>query len=148
MAYEVNEVAFAARPTLVVPATTTWPEFPALWRELMDEVFACLRAGGIERGCPPMMLYHDDVPRVEVGVELRAPAPPLTGRVAASTVPAGRVATTVHYGDYGRLGEAHQAVHDWCAAHDRPMTRTRWEIYGPHREDPAEVVTEVFWLLG
>ena len=29
-----------ARPTAVVPATTTWQEFPRLWRELLDEGWA------------------------------------------------------------------------------------------------------------
>ena len=40
----------AARPTLVVPATTTWREFPRLWKVLLDEVWDCLRAGGIRGG--------------------------------------------------------------------------------------------------
>jgi effector-binding domain-containing protein len=146
MEYEVSVADVAARPTAVVPATTTWPEFPALWRELSGEVWACLRAGGVTRGCPNVMLYLDDVPRVEIGVELRVPCP-LTGRVVASSLPAGPVATTVHRGPYAELGEAHQAVHEWCASHGRMLTRTRWEIYGPHREDPAELTTEVYWLL-
>jgi len=32
-----------------------------------------LRAGGINSGCRNVMLYWDDVPRVEVGVELSRP---------------------------------------------------------------------------
>ena len=117
-----------------------------MWRELLDEVWACLRAGGIDGGCRNVMLYRDDVPHVEVGVELTRPGP-LTGRVVASALPAGPVATTVHYGPYAGLAAAHQAVHEWCAAQGRALTRTRWEVYGPHRDDPAEVWTEVYWLL-
>jgi hypothetical protein len=49
MNYQVTVTDVAARPTAVVAATTTWPEFPALWKELLDEVWACLRAGGITR---------------------------------------------------------------------------------------------------
>jgi effector-binding domain-containing protein len=146
MDYQVTVIDAAARPTAVVPATTTWPEFPALWKQLLDEVWACLRAAGIQRGCPNIMLYLDDVPHVEIGVELRQPCP-LTGRVVASTLPAGPVAMTVHRGPYSGLGSAHQAVLDWCAANGRQPTGTRWEVYGPHREDPAEVTTEVYWLL-
>jgi effector-binding domain-containing protein len=146
MTYEVTVADAAARPTVVVPATTTWQEFPTLWSQLLDEVWACLRASGIERGCRNVMLYHDDVPNVEVGVLLDKPCP-LTGRVVASTLPAGAVATTVHYGPYGGLGAAHQAVVDWCTAQGLRRAGPRWEVYGPHRDDPAEVWTEVHWLL-
>lgn len=136
----------AARPTAVVPATTTWREFPTLWRELLDEVWGCLRAGGINRGCRNIMLYWDDVPRVEVGVELLVPCV-LTGRVVASSLPAGPVAMTVHRGPYSGLAAAHRAVRDWCAAQGRWATGTRWEVYGPHDDDPARVWTEVYYLL-
>jgi effector-binding domain-containing protein len=92
------------------------------------------------------MLYRDDVPHVEVGVELRQPCP-LTGRVVASTLPAGQVAVTVHGGPYGGLASAHRAVLDWCAAQGRRPAGPRWEVYGPHRDDPAELRTEVYYLL-
>jgi hypothetical protein len=42
----------AARPTAVAVATTTWDHFPALWGQLLGEVWQCLRAGGIHGGCP------------------------------------------------------------------------------------------------
>jgi effector-binding domain-containing protein len=148
MTHQVTMIEAAVRPTAVVAATTTWPQFPALWPGLLDEVWACLRAGGISRGCRNVMVYRDDAPgvRVEIGVALDVPCP-LTGRVVASALPAGQVATTVHHGSYAGLGEAHQAVADWCAANGRQPAGTRWEVYGPHREDPAEVWTEISWLL-
>ena len=121
--YDVSEAVVAGRPTAVVPATTTWQKFPALWSELLDEVWACLRAGGIHRGCRNVMLYLDDVPNVEIGVLLDQPCP-LTGRVVASTLPAGNVATTVHHGSYAELGLAHQAVLD-C---DRRSVGTQGEL--------------------
>jgi effector-binding domain-containing protein len=142
MTYEVTVKEVAARPTAVVAAKTTWQEFPALWRQLLDEVWACLRANGIDRGCRNVMLYRDDVPNVEVGVELTQPCP-LTGRVVASTLPAGTVATTVHYGPYAGLETAHRAVVHWCAAAGRRRTGARWEVYGPHDDDPAKVWTEI-----
>ena len=144
--HQVTAKDVAARPTAVVPAATTWREYPALWRELLDEVWACLRAGGIERGCRNVMLYLDDVPHVEVGVELSRPCP-LTGRVVASALPAGKVAMTVHHGSYAALGSAHQAVLDWCAGEGLRPAGPRWEVYGPHDPDPAQVWTEVYYLL-
>src|SRR5256714_12640547 len=104
MSYQVTVTNVLARPTAVVPATTTWQKFPALWRELMDEVWACLHAGGITRGCRNIMLYWDDVPHVEVGVELLVPCP-LTGRVVASALPARQGAMNGHCGpDSGIAG--------------------------------------------
>ena len=146
MSYQVTMKAVEARPTAVVKAQTTWQELPTLWRKLSGEVWACLRASGITHGCRNSILYRDDVPHVEVGVELLVPCP-LTGRVEASCLPAGQVAMTVHWGPYSRLGEAHQAVIDWCAAQGKRKTGTRWEVYGPHNDDPAKVWTEVYWSL-
>lgn len=146
MNYEVIVKEVAARPTAVVAATTTWQEFPTLWGKLSGEVWACLRAGGITRGCRNVMLYWDNTPHVEVGVELLVPCP-LTGRVVASTLPAGQVAMTTHYGAYAELAEAHRAVLNWCAEQGLQTVGTRWEVYGPHKDDPAKVWTEVYWLL-
>ncbi len=146
MTHRVTVVDVLARPTAVVAATTTWQEFPSLWMGLLDEVWTCLRAGGVHSGCRNVMLYRDAQPRVEVGVELLRPCP-LTGRVTASTLPAGRAATTVHRGSYAGLAAAHDAVHDWCATQGLQPAGPRWEVYGPHDDDPANVWTEVFWLL-
>jgi effector-binding domain-containing protein len=137
-----------ARPTAVVAATTTLSLWPSVWPELLSEVWACLRAGGIERGCPNVMLYRgtgDDID-AEVGVELRQPCR-LTGRIVHSTLPVGEVAVSVHRGPYAELGGAYDAIAEWCARHGLRRTDTRWEIYGPHRDDPAELTTTVYWLL-
>lgn len=135
-----------SRPTAVVAATTTWQEFPALWGQLLGDVWDCLRAGGIHGGCRNTMLFLDDVPHVEVGVLLDRPCP-LTGRVTASALPAGIAATTVHRGPFAGVGAAHDAVVRWCAVHGHRPTGTRWEIYGPHDDEPAAQWTEVYWLL-
>jgi effector-binding domain-containing protein len=143
---EVHADEVEARPTAVVAATTTWREFPSLWPVLSGEVWACLRAAGVTRGCRNVMLYRDDVPHVEVGVELLVECP-LTGRVVASSLPAGRVAMTVHRGPYTGLGAAHQAVQEWCVQRAVPLAGPRWEVYGPHHDDPAMCWTEVAYLL-
>lgn len=146
MTHQVSAVDVVARPTAVVAATTTWQQFPTLWPRLSNEVWACLRANGINRGCRNVMLYLDDVPHVEVGVELTQ-ACPLTGRVVASELPAGQTAMTVHRGSYAGLGAAHEDVLAWCREQGRRPTGVRWEVYGPHDDDPAMVWTEVYWLL-
>jgi effector-binding domain-containing protein len=146
MDYEVGITTVESRPTAVVAATTTWPEFPTLWGQLLGEVWGCLHAGGISRGCRNVMLYLDGVPNVEVGVLLDRPCP-LTGRVRASALPAGTAATTVHRGSFAGVGAAHDAVVRWCAVHGHRPNGIRWEVYGPHDDDPAQQWTEVSWLL-
>ena len=146
MDYVVRLAEVEARPTAVVAARTTWQEFPALWPVLSAEVWDCLRAGGVHRGCRNIMLYRDGVPNVEVGVLLDQPCP-LTGRVTASALPAGTAAMTVHRGAFGEVGAAHEAVLAWCAAQGRRPSGARWEVYGPHNDDPALQWTEVYVLL-
>jgi hypothetical protein len=131
---------------VVVRATTTWSEFPTLWFVLSEQVWVCLRAGGIRSGCRDVLLYLDDVPHVEVGVLLNQSCS-LTGQVVASTLPAGRVVSTIHRGPYSGLISAHRAVGVWCAANEWPPAGPRWEIYGPHDDDDTKLWTEVCWLL-
>jgi effector-binding domain-containing protein len=154
--YEVTVTQVEPQPTAVVAATTTGREFPSLWKQLLDEVWGCLRAGGVTRGCRNVMLYRDgepavgapavDVLDVEVGV-LLTQACPLTGNVVASALPGGTVAKTVHRGHFGDLRSAYEALATWRTTHGHPSTGTRWEIYGPHNDDPAQQWTEVYWLL-
>ncbi len=144
MGYDVKVETASASRTVVVPALTTWHEFPKLWSVLLDEVWTCLRANGITSGCRNVMVYADDDSRVrvEVGVETEHDFP-LTGRVVASQLPAGPAATTLHRGAYSNLGDAHQAVVRFCEDNRLRHTGRRWERYGPHNDDPAQIWVEV-----
>ena len=146
MDYEIALRTTAASPTAVVAQATTWDEFPRLWRLLLDEVYAFVRGGGTTQTGHNIMLYRDDVPNVEVGVQVAGPFV-ASGRVTSSELPAGRVATTVHRGAYDGLGAAHAAVRAWCGAHGHVLTATRWEIYGDWREDPQDLETEISYLV-
>ena len=83
MSHRVTAAEVAARPTAVVAATTTWREFPALWKDLLDEVWACLRAGGVHRGCPNIMTTMTELRPASapsftrMGITLRKPAQPV-----------------------------------------------------------------------
>jgi effector-binding domain-containing protein len=137
---------FPARPTAVVAAVTTWQDFPSQWKPMLDQVYACLRRHDSAGQDCNIMLYEDATPRVEVGVELIAPCV-LDSPVVRSSLPAGQAAMTVHRGPYGELGRAHEAVVRWCAASGLELAGPRWEIYCDWREDPADLETEVYYLL-
>src|SRR3954470_22684856 len=96
---------WAPRRTAVVRATTTWPEWPGLWKSLLDQVHAVVERPGLN-----VMLYWDDVPNVEAGVLLDHAFTP-HGNVVQSQLPAGETISVVHRGPWQRIGEAHDAIH-------------------------------------
>jgi effector-binding domain-containing protein len=146
--HEVNVVRVDQQPTVVVREQIPWRLFPTRWPAMSGEVWNCLRAAGITSGCPNIMLYRDAGALVdaEVGVLLDE-SPPLIGAVVTSALPAGEIATTVSRGPYSGLGDAHDAIQRWCEAHGRQPSETRWEVYGPHSEDPDQLTVHVSWLL-
>ena len=126
----------AARPTAVVAETTTWAAFPELWPRLLDEVWDAVRSSsGVSPG-RNVMLYLDDRPSVEVGVEVAEPFAG-SGRVVASALPAGRVAVTTHRDGYATLAAAHAAVIEECARLGLRRLGPRWEVYGHQTEAGA-----------
>jgi effector-binding domain-containing protein len=148
MEHAVTIVTTTAAPTAVVREATTWEAFPTRWGQLLDEVWAFVRSAGVAAG-RNVMLYADDVPNVEVGVEVSDPFPP-SERVVASSLPAGRAARTIAPGPPTPegLAAAHAAVLRWCEANGEQTTRVRWEVYGHWRDDdPEGFETEIYWLL-
>ena len=95
-------------------------------------------------------LYWDARIRLEVGVELLGPFDD-DGEVVRSETPAGMVASMTHFGPYGGLGAAHDAVRRWCEAHGHRLAGPSWAIYGHWRPewdvDPAAIRTDVCYLL-
>jgi effector-binding domain-containing protein len=141
------------RPTAVVSQTTTWKQFPGVWRPLLDEVYGFVRGRQDElapNDGPEVwrnaFLYLDDKPTVEIGVLVAGPFEP-HGRVVPSQLPGGDVVTAVHCGDYAGLGRTHHAVSEFIAAKGLVRVGPSWEIYGHWRDDPSELETEVYYLV-
>jgi len=87
---------------------------------------------------------------VEIGAEVETEFPG-HGEVVGSTLPGGEVAATTHFGPYNRLGDAHQAVQDWCTANKRTPVEPCWELYGhwldEWNKDPSKIRTDVYYLI-
>jgi effector-binding domain-containing protein len=142
---DVFQLTVEARPTAVIAETTSWAGFPGLWPRLLDEVWSAVRPRRDEiRPGRNVMLYKDDVPSVEVGVEIAGHFAAV-GRIVASALPAGRVAMTTHQGSWD-VGPAHQAVIDECDRLDLERVGPRWEIYG-HFNAPGDEEVEIFHLV-
>jgi effector-binding domain-containing protein len=95
-------------------------------------------------------IYWDGLIRLEVGVELYGPFEE-QGEVVCSATPAGSVASATHYGPYGGLGAAHEAVRKWCGANNHRLAGPNWEIYGHWQNElntnPSQIRTDVYYQL-
>jgi effector-binding domain-containing protein len=121
------------------------------WKPALDQVWAFLRENGGLRPGHNLFLYHhaerrNEALNIDFGVQV---APPFEreGNVQCVKTPAGEVARTVHVGPYDQLGNAHDAIHAWCAANNRKIAQASWEIYGDWHNDPALLETTIKYLL-
>jgi effector-binding domain-containing protein len=142
----VSQVTVHAQPTAVIAETTSWEAYPEIWPRLLDEVWSAVRPSRAEIAPGRnVMLYKDDVPNVEVGVEVARSFAP-RGRVIASALPAGRVAVATHRGSWD-VAPTHRAVIDECNRLGLERVGPRWEIYG-HFNAPGDEEVEIDYLLG
>jgi effector-binding domain-containing protein len=136
-------------PTAVVAAATTWAEFPALWRPMLDQVWSFLRGdapAGLYKHGHNIMLYKDDAPSVEVGVQVSGSFAP-AGNVVASTLPGGLVASATHSGPIATIGDTHRAVREWSTANGYRLAGPHWEIYGDPDPSTGDFDVAVFWSV-
>jgi len=145
MSYHVEIQTLAAQPIAVVRRTALIAELSRVVPDACGEVWNFIRREGIAAG-RHVAVYHDDAINCDIGVEVNGPFTG-DGTVSHSTLPAGDVATTAHWGPYHLLGGAHEAIHQWCNARGLTMIRPCWEVYGHWNDDPAQVRTDVFYLL-
>ena len=150
MDYNIRLETADTRPTAVVRRRAALQQLPKVVPEACGYVWNALRAQKIKGAGRHVALYLDEQINLEVGVELDAPFSG-AGDVIASSLPAGRVATTTHFGPYQQLGAAHQAIRAWCAQHGHALAGPNWEIYGhwldEWNSDPSKICTDVFYLL-
>lgn len=149
MPVEVVVQTVEPTPTAVVMAATTWAEFPAVWRPMLDQVWSFLRGGapaGLYEQGHNIMLYKDEVPNVEVGVQVSGSFD-AAGQVVASALPGGLVATATHTGPIADIGDTHRAVREWSAANGYQVPGPRWEIYGDPDPRTGEFDVRVCWSL-
>jgi effector-binding domain-containing protein len=149
MTVEVTLKTVEPTPTAVVAASAAWAEFPKMWRPMLDKVWSFLRGDapeGLYQQGHNVMLYKDDVPNVEVGVQVSGSFAP-TGDIVASTLPGGLVATATHTGPITKIGETHRAVCEWSKTNGYQLAGPRWEIYSDPDPSTGEFDVGVFWSL-
>lgn len=150
MPYQIDIAHVEAIPTAVICGCVPAHELSTFVPAACGEVWTFIRAAGLPRPGRHVALYLDRQGDIEVGAEV---AERFVGndRVQCSQLPAGRVATTVHFGPYGRLATAHAEIRQWCVDHGHRLSDVSWEIYGHWDEswnaNPSKIRTDVFYLL-
>jgi effector-binding domain-containing protein len=150
MNYHIELTDAEPATAAVIRGVVPWSELPQFVPAACGEVWQFIRAHDLPQPGRHIALYLDAQGTTEVGTEVGA-AFEGNERVQCSQLPAGRVATAVHYGPYHLLGEAHNAIRQWCVAQGYQLSDVAWEIYGHWDEswnsDPSKIRTDVFHLI-
>jgi effector-binding domain-containing protein len=151
MKYDVTVEPVQAELIAAVRATVPIAGIARAWKPALDQVWTFLRTASELKPGHNLFLYHHPERRdrpmdTDFGVQVLRRFEP-HGNVRCVETPGGEAATTVHIGPYDRLGEAHDAIHAWCAANGRKIADASWEIYGDWNDDPARLETTIKYLL-
>jgi effector-binding domain-containing protein len=149
MRYDVVEVVVAARPVAGVRAQVARGQVAQEFGRHLDQVYAAARAGAVALDGQNIFIYRSataDQLTVDFCVGVTAPFEAM-GAVVPLETPSGVAAMTTHHGDYGALGDANAAILAWCRAQSRVRAGPSWEVYGHWQEDPAQLRTDVYYLL-
>ena len=147
--YSVHLTIAAPRPVAGVRAQVPRGRVGQEFGRYLDQVYAAARAGAVSLEGQNVVIYRAataDQLTVDFCVGVTAPFAPV-GAVVPLETPGGSAATTTHYGDYGALGEANAAILEWCRANHRKCAGPSWEVYGHWNADPAQLRTDVYYLL-
>ena len=149
MPYEVHLQRLDSIPLAVVRRQARPSDLSRLVPECCGLVWNAVRAQQAKAG-RHVALYWDSTIRLEVGVELLGPFAE-QGEVVLSATPAGAVASATHFGPYGTLGAAHNAIRQWCSANNHSLAGPSWEIYGHWLQEwnnnPSLIRTDVYYQL-
>jgi effector-binding domain-containing protein len=153
MSYTVRVERVIGQPIAVVRRRVAPSELSKVVPEACGLVWGVIKAAEVKDAGRHVTVYRDAGDRlldIEVGVEVGTPFPG-RGEVVGSVTSAGDAAMVTHFGPYQKLGEAHQAIRQWCGAQGRTLAGTHWELYGHWLDewntDPSKIRTDIFYLL-
>jgi effector-binding domain-containing protein len=148
-AYDIQCQRLESVALAVIKRTARPSDLSRLVPECCGLVWNAVRAQQTPAG-RHVAIYWDRSIRLEVGVELHGPFSD-DGEVVRAATPAGMVASATHFGPYGGLGAAHDAVQSWCRDNNHRLAGPCWEIYGHWQPewnaDPSRIRTDVYYLL-
>jgi hypothetical protein len=153
MSYPVRIEHVISSPIAVVRHRVAPGELSKVVPEACGLVWETVKAAQVKDAGRHVTVYRDaggGLVDIEVGVEV-GNAFPGRDEVVGSVTPAGDAATMTHFGSYRKLGEAHQAIRQWCVDQGRAHAGINWELYGhwldEWNNDPSKIRTDIFYLL-
>jgi effector-binding domain-containing protein len=69
------------------------------------------------------------------------------GRVSCLHTPAGPALMVTHRGPYDGIPRAYEALPAWARERGRALSPLSWEVYGHWTDKPADLQTDIWWLL-
>ena len=150
--YVVEERILAPQPAAAIREVVSIAELGAWMGRTFGEIAAYLgEIGSAPAGMPYSRYFSMPAETVDVesGFPVAAPVPP-RGRIVATELPGGPVATTTHMGPYETVDKAYGAIQEWMAERGRRPGGPFWEVYftDPNEvPDPAQWRTDVFQPL-
>lgn len=153
MQYTVRTGRLNAVPLAVIHRRASQNEFSVLVPQACGIVWKAIKDLGIQGAGRHVAIYRrlaDGRFDLEIGAEVPSVFPG-QGEVVASATPAGEAATVTHFGPYGGLKSAHEAIQQWCSMSHRALSGLCWEVYGhwlpEWNKDPTQIRTDVFYSL-
>ena len=147
--YDIREVTVAPRQVAGVRAQVRRGSVGKEFSRYLDQVYAAGKSGGAQLDGQNIFIYRalqGEMLTVDFCVGAAAPFEP-HGAVVPLMTPSGKAAMTMHFGDYGKIGEANAAILAWCAAQGKERAGPSWEVYGHWDNDPEKLRTEIYYLL-
>lgn len=138
--------------TAVVRGKVPLAELPAFFDRSFGTLAQVVAAQGLTVLGPAFARYHGpptDVAELEVGFPVDGTVE-ADGDVQPGELPGGRVARVEHHGSFDELGSSWGALATWINDRGEAPSATLWEVYVTEPSpdmDPADLVTELSWLL-
>jgi effector-binding domain-containing protein len=151
MEYVCETKELQETPTIAIRTRTSVENIPVVVGQAFGALGGHMAQQGAQMAGAPYVAYHNmdmqDLD-VEVGFPLTALAQG-AGAVRAGSIPAGRVATTLHKGAYTDLGAAYEALNAYLQDQGLQPSGLVYEFYhnAPDEVKPEDLLTEIVFLL-
>jgi effector-binding domain-containing protein len=150
MTYQCEIKDQPAQPTLSVRTHAAVEQLPQVFGQTYGAIMQYLGELG-ERpvGMPFAAYYNMDMQNldIEIGFPVSRPLPD-RGELKSGALPAGKIATTMHFGSYDSIGPAYEALTQFVQASSYTPSGVAYEFYfSPPETPPAEIQTQIMFPL-
>jgi effector-binding domain-containing protein len=150
-AYQIEVVTLADQPVLMQPfEVKTADELGPRYGEIFPTVAEHMMTEKIPFSGAPFSCTLVWNPGTEIKGYAGFPVPAGTrgnAEIQLATLPGGKMAKTVHLGNFDKIGEAYEALHQWMKDNNAQANGGPWESYVKVDGTPDEYVTEIYYPI-